>query len=323
MKKILILFGGDSQEHLISCKSAATITKNIDTSLFDVSTIYIAKDNTWYIYNKDINLIINNTIDLSSLEKITNHIEYLKLFDKVFPIMHGNPCENGNIQGMLNMFNIPYVGSNLQSSIISYDKELTKIICHNYQIPQVPYIVVTNKKAIKKLDIEFPVIIKQAKCGSSIGINIANNIKELNKYIKEAFNYDDKVIIEKYIKSRELECAILEDKKLKVSPVGEIKSSNTFYDYEAKYIKDSNLIIPAKIDKSLEKQIQDLSIKIFKILSLSNLSRIDFLYDYNNDILYFNEVNTMPGFTSISMYPLLFNYIGISTKELITKLINN
>lgn len=323
MKKILILFGGDSQEHLISCKSAATITKNIDTSLFDVSTIYIAKDNTWYIYNKDINLIINNTIDLSSLEKITNHIEYLKLFDKVFPIMHGNPCENGNIQGMLNMFNIPYVGSNLQSSIISYDKELTKIICHNYQIPQVPYIVVTNKKAIKKLDIEFPVIIKPAKCGSSIGINIANNIKELNKYIKEAFNYDDKVIIEKYIKSRELECAILEDKKLKVSPVGEIKSSNTFYDYEAKYIKDSNLIIPAKIDKSLEKQIQDLSIKIFKILSLSNLSRIDFLYDYNNDILYFNEVNTMPGFTSISMYPLLFNYIGISTKELITKLINN
>ncbi len=323
MKKILILFGGDSQEHLISCKSAATITKNIDTSLFDVSTTYIAKDNTWYIYNKDINLIINNTIDLSSLEKITNHIEYLKLFDKVFPIMHGNPCENGNIQGMLNMFNIPYVGSNLQSSIISYDKELTKIICHNYQIPQVPYIVVTNKKAIKKLDIEFPVIIKPAKCGSSIGINIANNIKELNKYIKEAFNYDDKVIIEKYIKSRELECAILEDKKLKVSPVGEIKSSNTFYDYEAKYIKDSNLIIPAKIDKSLEKQIQDLSIKIFKILSLSNLSRIDFLYDYNNDILYFNEVNTMPGFTSISMYPLLFNYIGISTKELITKLINN
>lgn len=323
MKKILILFGGDSQEYLISCKSAATITKNIDTSLFDVSTTYIAKDNTWYIYNKDINLIINNTIDLSSLEKITNHIEYLKLFDKVFPIMHGNPCENGNIQGMLNMFNIPYVGSNLQSSIISYDKELTKIICHNYQIPQVPYIVVTNKKAIKKLDIEFPVIIKPAKCGSSIGINIANNIKELNKYIKEAFNYDDKVIIEKYIKSRELECAILEDKKLKVSPVGEIKSSNTFYDYEAKYIKDSNLIIPAKIDKSLEKQIQDLSIKIFKILSLSNLSRIDFLYDYNNDILYFNEVNTMPGFTSISMYPLLFNYIGISTKELITKLINN
>ena len=323
MKKILILFGGDSQEHLISCKSAATITKNIDTSLFDVSTTYIAKDNTWYIYNKDINLIINNTIDLSSLEKITNHIEYLKSFDKVFPIMHGNPCENGNIQGMLNMFNIPYVGSNLQSSIISYDKELTKIICHNYQIPQVPYIVVTNKKAIKKLDIEFPVIIKPAKCGSSIGINIANNIKELNKYIKEAFNYDDKVIIEKYIKSRELECAILEDKKLKVSPVGEIKSSNTFYDYEAKYIKDSNLIIPAKIDKSLEKQIQDLSIKIFKILSLSNLSRIDFLYDYNNDILYFNEVNTMPGFTSISMYPLLFNYIGISTKELITKLINN
>ena len=221
------------------------------------------------------------------------------------------------------MFNIKYVGTDLLGSIISYDKDITKIICEKYNIPQVPYLTITENKPLKKIAIDYPVIIKPAKCGSSIGINIANNLKELNSCIKEAFKYDNKVIIEKFIKSRELECAVLFDKKLKASPVGEIKSVNTFYDYEAKYEKDSDLLIPAPISKELTKQIQDLALKIFKVLELKDLSRIDFLYDYNNDILYFNEVNTMPGFTSISMYPLLFKEIGISVKELITKLIEN
>ena len=149
------------------------------------------------------------------------------------------------------------------------------------------------------------------------------NKKDLKKCINEAFNYDNKVIIEKYVKARELECAVLKDKKIKISPVGEIKSINTFYDYEAKYEKDSSLLIPAPIEKELQKEIQELSSKIFNILELKDLARIDFLYDYNNDKLYFNEVNTMPGFTNISMYPLLFNEYGINIKELITKLIEN
>lgn len=323
MKKILILFGGNSFEHNISCLSAKTILENIDTKKYEVSSVGIDKDNTWYIFNDDINLLTTNNWNNGNITKIDNIIEYLKQFDKVFPIIHGNPEENGNIQGMFNLFDINYVGTDLLGSIISYDKVLTKIICEKYNIPQVPYLVITKNKPLKSISIDFPVIIKPAKCGSSIGINIAKDIKELNKYIKEAFNYDNKVIIEAFIKSRELECAVLLDKKLKVSPVGEIKSSNTFYDYEAKYVKDSNLIIPANIEKKLEKEIQDLSLKIFEILELSNLSRIDFLYDYNNKKLYFNEVNTMPGFTTISMYPMLFNNLGITTKDLITKLIEN
>ena len=237
--------------------------------------------------------------------------------------MHGNPVENGNLQGMFNLFGIKYVGTDLLGSIIGYDKDLTKIICNKYNIPQVPYITLTENKTLKNIDIDFPVIVKPAKCGSSIGINIANNLKELNKYIKDAFNYDNKVIIEKFIKARELECAVLYDKKLKVSTVGEIKSINTFYDYEAKYEKDSKLLIPAPLPKELIKEIQELSLKIFKVLELKDLSRIDFLYDYNNEKLYFNEVNTMPGFTNISMYPLLFKESGIDIKELITKLIEN
>ena len=322
MKKILVLFGGNSFEHYISCLSARTILANIDRKKYDVTAVGITKDNTWYVFNDDIDLL-KEDFTKGNITKIENIIKYLKQFDKVFPIMHGNPEENGNIQGMLNMFNIPYVGTDLLGSIISYDKDITKTICSKYNIPQVPYITITDNKTLKSIDIDYPVIIKPAKCGSSIGINIANNIKELNNYIKEAFKYDNKVIVEKFIKARELECAVLYDKKLKVAPVGEIKSVNTFYDYEAKYESDSELLIPAPISKELTKEIQDLSLKIFKVLELKDLSRIDFLYDYNNDKLYFNEVNTMPGFTKISMYPMLFNEKGISIKELITKLIEN
>lgn len=320
MKKILILFGGNSHEHIISCKSAKTILTHIDKSLYNITAVGIDHQNNWYLYLDDINLI-DESWQNRNIEKITNIIEFLKQFDKVFPIIHGNPEENGNIQGMFNLFNIEYVGTDLLGSIISYDKELTKIICNHHKIPQVPYITITENKKIKNIPIPYPVIIKPAKCGSSIGINIANNVKELNEYVNLAFKYDNKVIIEKYIKARELECAILQTNKIIPSPIGEIRSSNTFYDYEAKYLKDSSLIIPANINKELAKEITKLSKKIFNILSLSTLARIDFLYDYNEEKLYFNEVNTMPGFTDISMYPLLFKEVGINIKNLITKII--
>ena len=320
MKKILILFGGNSHEHVISCKSAKTILTHIDKSLYNITAVGIDHQNNWYLYLDDINLI-DESWQNRNIEKITNIIEFLKQFDKVFPVIHGNPEENGNIQGMFNLFNIEYVGTDLLGSIISYDKELTKIICNHHKIPQVPYITITENKKIKNIPFPYPVIIKPAKCGSSIGINIANNVKELNEYVNLAFKYDNKVIIEKYIKARELECAILQTNKIIPSPIGEIRSSNTFYDYEAKYLKDSSLIIPANINKELAKEITKLSKKIFNILSLSTLARIDFLYDYNEEKLYFNEVNTMPGFTDISMYPLLFKEVGINIKNLITKII--
>ena len=321
MKKILVLFGGNSFEHKISCLSAKTILENIDKNLYEVTIVGITKDNTWYIFNDDLELLKDEWTN-GNITKIDNIIEYLKTFDKVFPIMHGNPVENGNLQGLLNLFNIPYVGSDLMGSIIGYDKDITKIITSHYEIPIVPSFTLNECISIKSISFEFPVIVKPSKCGSSIGINVANDIKELNEYIKEAFKYDNKVIVEKFIKARELECAILEEKnKYQISQIGEIRSANTFYDYEAKYEKDSELIIPAKITKDLERRIQDLSLKIFKILELKDLSRIDFLYDYNNDTLYFNEVNTMPGFTDISMYPLLFKEDGLSIKKLITKLI--
>lgn len=322
MKKILILFGGNSPEHAVSCKSAKTILTNIDKSIYNVTVVGIDMFNDWYIYLDNPNKLDESWKNLEIL-KIDNIITFLKQFDKVFPIIHGSPLENGQLQGMFNIFNIKYVGTDLLGSIISYDKHLTKIICEHYNIPQVPYQVIYENKKLKNIHLEYPVIIKPAKCGSSIGINVANNIKEVNTYLKEAFKYDNKVIIEKYIKSRELECALFKDKKLHISTIGEIKSSNDFYDYEAKYEKDSTLLIPANIPEDISKEITSISAKIFDILSLSNLARIDFLYDYNQDKLYFNEVNTMPGFTDTSMYSLLFNHEGISLKKLITKIIES
>lgn len=321
MKKILIIFGGNSYEYLISCKSAKTILENIDRKKYDITTVGITTDNHWYIFNDDPNMLTNDTWLNGNISHIDTLIPFLKSFDKVFPIMHGNPLENGNLQGMFNLFNIPYVGSGLLPSIISYDKDITKIICTHNNIPMIPSITILKNQDIKNIPFEYPVIIKPAKCGSSIGINIAKNNKELKEYLKEAFLYDDKILIEKYIKSRELECAILDGKKRKVSPIGEIKSSNIIYDYEAKYNKESTLTIPANIPKNLSEQIQKLSLKIFDILSLKDLARIDFLYDYNHQKLYFNEVNTMPGFTSSSMYPKLLKELKIPLKELITKLI--
>lgn len=318
MKKVLILFGGNSLEHAVSCKSAKTVLENIDKELFDVTAVGI-HNYTWYTFDDNLDMLLNNTWLEGNIKKVDNIIEFLKGFEKVLPMIHGVDGENGALAGLFELFNIPYVGSNILGHACGYDKEVTKIICEYHNIPQVEYMTIYENKEIKEITMDYPVIVKPAACGSSIGINIANNIEEVNKYVKEAFTCDNKVVIEKFIKCRELECAVLEkDNKLIVSTVGEIKSVNEFYDYESKYVLDSKVTIPAQIDESIIKEIQTYSEKIFKILSLRDLTRIDFLYDYENKQLYFNEVNTLPGFTTISMYPMLINNSGINIKELIT-----
>lgn len=323
MKKILLLFGGNSFEHEISCKSARNIIDNIDTKKYDLSVCGLDKDNNFYIFNDSVCYLSGDEWLSSEIERVDNPILYMKEFDKVFPIIHGNSGEDGRIISLLELYNIPYVGSNSLSSGIAYNKYYTKKILDCFDIPQVDYEILYKEDKVNT-SIEYPVIIKPTECGSSIGINIANNKKELIKYVKEAFKYSDSVIIEKYIKKRELECSILESKnKLIVSPVGEILPLNGFYDYNSKYEKDTKLSIPADINKELMRNIQEYAKKIFKILSLHTYARLDFMYDYNRQKLYFNEVNTIPGFTDISMFPKVFEYMGISMKNLITLLIEN
>ena len=320
MKKVLILFGGNSHEHEISCMSVNFIKQHIDINLFKYEIVGIDKNNNWYLIDKKFT--INKNWINNKNKKINNIREFLNKFDVVFPMIHGNTGEDGKIQSLLELYNIKYVGCNSYSSFICYDKLLTKIFLEKFNITQVPYIIYTENMNYKKL--EYPLIIKPCKSGSSIGITIANNKKELIKAIKTAKKYDNNILIEKYIKNKkELECAILQNKnKLIISDVGEIITKNSFYDFNSKYINQSKTII-SDIDHNIKTQVQNQSKKIFKLLNCKNISRIDFLYDLDDKKLYFNEINTMPGFTKISMYPTLINNVGINYKKLITLLINS
>ena len=317
MKKILILFGGNSHEHEISCLSANFIKQNIDNKLFTYELIGIDYDNSWYKVDKlkDINIDWKNNI----IEKIDNVIEFIHDFDKILPVIHGNTCEDGKLQSIFELYNLKYVGCNSYSSLICYDKFLTKIFLEKYNIEQIPY-KIYSKNNIK--NIKYPVIVKPCKCGSSIGIGIAKNKKELIKNIKIAKKYDDKIIIEKYIENkREFECAILKHKnKLYTSDIGEILNNGSWYDYNSKYKEKINTCI-ADINNEFKNNIKNISKKIFQILNCKNMARIDFLYDLDNKKLYFNEINTIPGFTDISMYPKLINELGINYKKLITLLL--
>jgi len=305
MKKVLLIYGGTSPEHDISCISAKAIIENIDYEKYQLDCLKITKNNVWLYKDKPINNIIN----------------FLKQYDVVFPITHGVDGEDGKLQGMLDLFKIKYVGCNWESSCICMDKQRTKEILHFHNIPQVPFQIYEKSK---KLNIDYPVIIKPANGGSSLGIKIANNKRELKEAIKEANKYDNKIIIEKFINAKELECAILKDKKLIISEIGEIKSANDFYDFEAKYKnKDSKTIIPAKINNKIKRQIKKYAEEIVKILEIKNFARIDFFYDLDNKKIYLNEINTIPGFTEISMYPKLIMNKGFSYKEIITSLIEN
>lgn len=326
MKKILILFGGNSTEHYISCKSAKCILENIDKKIFDVTSVGINLDNNWYIYNDNIEYLETGDWIDKKVTKIDNIIEFLKKFDVVFPIIHGTNGEDGRLQGMLDLFNIKYVGCKTTSSAIGMDKGFSKYIFEKLNIPQIKYLIFNNNVNIKKIlkTLKFPMIVKPANGGSSIGISKVNNKKELNKAIIEAQKYDSKIIIEEFIKARELEIAILQDKDLIISELGEILAGNEWYDYDAKYYNDnSKTIIPNDIPKNIVKQIKEYAKKVFIGLDAKGLARIDFFYKQDTDEIFINEINTLPGFTAISMYPKLIENEKISYQKLITKLIEN
>lgn len=302
MKKVLIIYGGKSYEHDISIKSYKNIIDNIDKDRYIVDSVYITRDNRWLNNNKEIN----------------NIIEFIKDFDVVLPIIHGYGGEDGKLQGMLDLFNIKYVGSKCGSSYLCMDKIRTKEILSNYDIPQVSYELYSGK-----LNIDYPVIIKPSNGGSSIGINVAYNKEQFDKYIKEAYKYDNKIIVEKFIENpREIECACLKDKNNFIIEIGSVEQNNTFYDYKTKYENDSIVTnIDPNITIDIKDKLKEYCNKIFNILDLDNLARIDFLIKDNN--IYLNEINTIPGFTDISMFPMLISKTGVSYKEIITKLIEN
>jgi len=325
MKKILLLFGGNSSEHLVSCKSAKSILEHIDYKKYQVTPAGISRENEWFLYQDSIESITE--WQNKRIQKIDSIIPFLKQFDLVFPILHGTNGEDGKIQALLELFHIPYVGCNSKISSIGMDKHYFKILLSHFHIPVVPFLLYDKKIALKNIEnnIPYPIIIKPCNGGSSIGITIANNKKELKKGIKIAEKYDTKILLEPFLKMRELECAVLENKKsFTISPIGEIRSSHTFYDYEAKYIDESSQAeFATDLPEEVTANIQEIAASVSKHLEIQGLSRIDFFYLPEQNKIYVNEINTIPGFTTISMYPKLLANDKFTYQDLITTLIEN
>lgn len=305
-KNILFLYGGASYEHEVSCLSIKNIIKEVNKEKYNYQIVYITKANDWFLVDDNY----------QEQEMIDNIIDFIKKFDCIFNIIHGSNGEDGRLQSLLEMYNIKYVGCNSVSSMLCMNKDLTKMLLDYNDIPVVPVFSVDN--------IIYPVMVKSAASGSSFGIGKANNDEELEIAIEEAKKYSKDYLIEQYIKARELECAVIEkDDEIYASTLGEIKSCNEFYDYDAKYNLPSQTVIPADLSEEISNKIRHYAKEAFKVLKCQGMARVDFFYDEENQKIYLNELNTLPGFTDISMYPKLLNYDGITTAELIDILITN
>ena len=276
-------------------------------------------------------------------EKIENIIKYLKDLDVMFPVLHGLYGEDGTIQGLFELLKKPYVGCGILASSVGMDKVYTKVVFKKAGLNQANYEYIRKfedkyiyvdkqfnekilglEETVKEIskNLNFPMFIKPSNSGSSVGINKAKNEKELEEYLKYAAKFDNKVLIEEGIEGREVECAVLGNEEVIASCVGEIKPAEEFYSYDAKYKnEESKTEIPANIPEDISNEIRKQAIKAFKAIDGKGLSRVDFFVEKNTNKIYINEINTLPGFTSISMYPKLFEESGITYKELLNKLI--
>lgn len=338
--KLGVIFGGMSTENEVSCVSGTSVIKHLNKEKYEIFPIYIDKVGNWYqIKNENLELIE----ELENKELIDNIIEYIKQMDVIFPVLHGMYGEDGTIQGLLELLKIPYVGCGVLASSLGMDKVYTKIIFDKAKISQAKYIYIKKYQEkyiyinsefeekdvtleeisnITKEKLKFPVFVKPSNSGSSVGISKVNNISELKNAIKKAGKYDNKILIEEGIIGKEVECAVLGNENVISSCIGEIKAADEFYSYEAKYNnQNSKTLIPAEITDEKSKKIENLAIKAFKAINGKGLSRVDFFIEEKTGKVYINEINTLPGFTNISMYPKLFEAVGIEYSELLDRLI--
>ncbi len=341
--KVGVVFGGISTEHDVSVVSGTDIMRNIDKNKYEIFPIYIDEKGTWYKYElTDKEFRVGDKI--AANKKIENVCEYLKQLDVVFPVLHGLGGEDGTIQGMLELLDIPYVGSKVLGSSICMDKVYAKIIFDKANIEQTKYIYIRKYKEkyiyinetfeekicdlkeiidIADTKIKYPMFIKPSNSGSSVGIKKAQNKKELEDAIKYASQFDKKILIEEGINGREIECAVLGNEELTASILGEILAADTFYSFDAKYKnQESKTVMPAELSEKLTKKVQELAKKAYKAADCKGLSRVDFFVDDKNEKIYINEINTIPGFTQISMYPKLLEKTGIKYEDLLSRLID-
>lgn len=323
--KLGLIYGGMSTEHEVSISSYESIIKNIDKDKYEITSFYISKDGTWFTDGKRTKDVFNS----------------LKEMDCVFPILHGKNGEDGNIAGMLEIIGVSYVGCKTLSSAICMDKVITKKLLEkaninvskymfikkindNFYWVQDNYDYVLLDKEILDLSVNtllnYPVVVKPSRSGSSVGVSVANDYLELENAINEASVYDEKILIEEFIDGKELEVAVLGNNDLTVSNIGNIIPDEIVYSYNSKYKGNSKTVVLNTIEENLESKIKNIVLTTYKVLDCSGLARVD-LFLIGNEILV-NEVNTMPGFTSISMYPKLMESINISYTDLIDRLIS-
>ena len=338
--KLAVLFGGSSNEHEVSVISACAVIKNLDKKKYDITPIYLDRKDRFYIWREDVNNIEPMEIGIlpTSLEKINEPFLVLKDFDCVFIMIHGKNGEDGILASIFEFLHIPYVGNKPAPSMITMDKIYTKDILELNHIKTSKYqsFMKYNNTYIYNGDscsfdevlkhildkLSFPMFVKPANSGSSIGVGKANDFKELEKAIKEALEIDERILVEEMVVGREVECAILErDGKVEASVVGEVLASDEFYSFDAKYKNsESKTVIPADISEEDSFRIREIAVKAFQILNLHGYSRIDFFLTRDHQVI-LNEINTIPGFTEISMYPKLWEATGVSYSDLLDTLI--
>lgn len=345
--KILLIYGGSSAEHDVSVLSARNIYKSLNEKKYQTTLIKISKEGKWFLVNENIlyssengnskgqkNNGVEVSIDFNNKAvRVTDESAKIIEFDVVFPVLHGPYGEDGSIQGLLRLLGIPFVGSGVLGSAIGMDKDIMKKLLRDAGLPIGNFSVLykndtrdqKNTFSTLKKKLGLPLFIKPANLGSSVGISVVNNEDEFEAATKKAFAYDKKIIVEEFIEGREIECSVLGNETPVSSLPGEIctdKMAHKFYSYEAKYLNEKgvSLIAPAKISEDKIKHIQDMAVKVFKVLNCEGLGRVDFFL-CDDGSLYVNEINTMPGFTSVSMYPKLWEVSGVSNEELVDRLI--
>ncbi|MDI6765442.1 MAG: D-alanine--D-alanine ligase family protein [Bacteroidota bacterium] len=340
--RVGVIFGGRSAEHEVSLVSTTSIINFLDKNKYQVIPIGISPDGRWFSSTNVLDAFKKRKYNLKkdevcllpdpSIQGLIRYDGKIIPLDVIFPVLHGSFGEDGTIQGLIELANIAFVGAGVLGSSIGMDKITTKQLCEQAGISVAPYVwFITNeysrnsKKILMAIEnkLGYPCFIKPANLGSSVGISKAHNWKQLIAAIKLAFKYDRKILVEKSIEdAREIEVSILGNDNPIASVPGEIISSNEFYDYDAKYIDGkSEAVIPANLPPSITKKVREVAIRSFKAIDCAGMARVDFLAPRRTNKIYFNEINTIPGFTSISMYPKLWEASGITYPELLDILI--
>ncbi len=352
-KRVAVLFGGQSDEHDVSLRSAQTIIQALDPARYDVVPIGITREGRWLAGGDPMQALTaaspmfhlaskngetNNgsattatTTAVTVVEGTSLPLEFSESVDIVFPALHGPMGEDGTVQGFLELTGVPYIGSGVLGSAAAMDKAITKHLLAQAGLPQLPWVQVLRRDwerdpaAIEGVIAErlgYPSFVKPANMGSSVGVSKANNAEDLHEALRTAAHYDRKIVVEQGVNAREIELAVLGNDDPIVSVAGEVVPAGEFYDYNAKYIDDdAQLLVPADVDPELLVYMQQMAIDAFRALDLAGLARVDFFIERDTDRIFVNEVNTLPGFTSISMYPMLWEASGVPLEELVERLI--